>query len=432
MAPESQKCLERAGQIGRDSQNVNEKRVVAHAGCAHYLSSMAETGGSIIFPGDAFNVGDHRLHLVHAPEDRLSVVMQLIVDAKSSIRMFSYMFGSDQTGQEVLTALSEAAARGVKVQLIIDSFGSGDNKDSFFDPLVGAGGEYHCFSSRKGLGYFVRNHQKILIADEVNALIGGYNITDYYFGRKDDQSWEDLGVVVTGPEVAHLVGYFDELDRLSEGGWIKFREMRQLINSWKPGDGNVRWLIGGPTNRISPLGLTLKRALETAKRLDIVAAYFSPSQTILRRIAKVTKRDKGSRLIMAGKTDNGATISAARLLYRYLLKRKARIYEFQPRPLHMKLFVVDDAVYIGSANLDVRSLFINMEIMVRIEDKGFTTHIHKLIDGLVEQSEEQTRSLLRERDSWWSRFKSGFAYFLVNTVDYSIGRRIKFGLLKNK
>jgi cardiolipin synthase A/B len=94
--------------------------------------------------------------------------------------------------------------------------------------------------------------------------------------------------------------------------------------------------------------------------------------------------------------------------------------------------VVDDAVYIGSANLDVRSLFINMEIMVRIEDKAFAERLHQLIDGLVEQSEEQTRSLLRERDSWWSRFKSGLAYFLVNSVDYSVGRRIKFGLLKNK
>jgi cardiolipin synthase A/B len=359
-------------------------------------------------------------------------VLCLIESAKQSVRMFSYMFGDDQTGQEVLSALVAAARRGLQVQLIIDSFGSGDNKDSFFSPLVDAGGQYHCFSSWKGLGYFVRNHQKILIADQDHALVGGFNITDYYVGRKGDESWEDLGIIVSGPEVAHLVQYYDELDRLSEGGRIKFRAMRQLIRSWRPGDGTVQWLIGGPTNRISPLGLVLKRALERARRIDIVAAYFSPSQTILRRIARVTKRNHGSRLVMAGKTDNGATISAARLLYRYLLKRKARIFEFQTRPLHMKLFVVDDAVYIGSANLDVRSLFINMEIMVRIADKAFAERLHQLIDGLVEQSEEQTRSLLCQRDRWWSRFKSGLAYFLVNSVDYSIGRRIKFGLLRNK
>jgi cardiolipin synthase A/B len=383
------------------------------------------------FAGTAFDVGGHKLHLVHSPEDRLAAVMQLIAQATRSVRMFSYMFGNDQSGQEVLSALVAAAQRGVKVQLIIDSFGSGDNSDSFFDPLVAAGAEYHCFSSRWGFGYLVRNHQKILIADERHALVGGYNITDYYFGRKGDESWEDLGVIVSGPEVRHLVEYFDELDRLSEGGRIAFRNVRHLTRNWRPGEGTVQWLLGGPTNRISPLGLVLKKALENASRLDIVAAYFSPSQAILRRIARAAKQGKSSRLIMAGKTDNGATIGAARSLYRYLTRRESRIFEYQTRPLHMKLFVIDDAVFIGSANLDVRSLFINMEIMVRIEDAVFAAHLRQLIDGLVAQSVEQTRALLAKRDSYWSRFKSALAYFLVNSVDYSIGRRIKFGLIRN-
>lgn len=393
---------------------------------------MAAKSSTLKLPGAHFHVADHDLHLVHAPEDRLEAVLMLINQAQKTVRMFSYMFGDDQSGKEVLGALTDAAQRGVAVQLIIDSFGSGDIKDSFFHPLVAAGGQYHCFSSHKGVGYFVRNHQKILIADESHALVGGYNITDFYFGRKGNDSWEDLGVIVGGPEVAHLVEYFDELERVSEGGKVRFREIREVIRNWKPGNGAVQWLVGGPTNRISPYGLVLKRALESAKRLDIVSAYFSPSQTILRRIAKVTRRNKGSRLVMAGKTDNGATIGAARLLYRYLLKRKAKIYEFQPRRLHMKLLVIDDAVYIGSANLDVRSLFINMEIMVRIHDAAFAAHARELIDAMVAESEEQTHMLLKKRDGWWSRFKSTLAYFLVNTVDYSIGRRIKLGLLRNR
>jgi cardiolipin synthase A/B len=381
------------------------------------------------FPGETFTVGEHQLHLIHAPEDRLAALLSLINSAQKSVRMFSYMFAADQTGQEVLASLVAAAERGLAVQLIIDSFGSGDNKDSFFKPLVAAGGRYHCFSSRKGLGYFIRNHQKILIADDAHTLVGGFNVTDYYVGRKGDESWEDLGVIISGPEVAHLVEYYDELDRLSEGGRIKFRQMRRLISQWQSGDGSVRWLIGGPTNRISPLGLALKRALTVANRIDVVAAYFSPSRNIVRRISRVTRRENGSRLIMAGKTDNHATISAARFLYRYLLKRKARIFEFQTRPLHMKLIIIDDSVYIGSSNLDVRSLFINMEIMVRIDDASFAARMRKLVDGLVSESEEQTRELLKQRDSYWSRFKSTLAYFLVNSVDYSIGRRIKFNLL---
>ena len=330
-----------------------------------------------------------------------------------------------------MAALIGAAERGLAVDLIIDSFGSSDTSNDFFAPLVAAGGSYRCFGTRWGLGYFVRNHQKILIADDAHALIGGFNITDQYFGRKGDDSWEDLGIIVSGAEVTHLAEYFDSLNALSQTGRIAFLKIRSLIREWRPGTGGVQWLLGGPTNRISPWGLSLKRALETAKRLDIVSAYFSPSQTVLRRIARVTRRRKGSRLVMAGKTDNGATIGAARLLYRYLLKRKAKIYEFQTRPLHMKLMVIDDTVYIGSANMDVRSLFINLEIMVRVVDADFAAHLRALIDQLVAESEEQTRTLLKKRDSWWSRFKAGMAYFLVNSVDYSIGRRIKFGLLRD-
>lgn len=393
---------------------------------------MAAQSGNPGFPGKQFQVAGHQLYIVHAPNDRFDAVLRLIAVAERSIQMFFYMFADDSVGREVRAALVDAANRGVQVQLMIDSFGSADISDHFFDALTNAGGSYHSFSSRKGLGYIIRNHQKILIADGTRALVGGFNITDQYFGRSGDDDWEDLGVVISGPEVPRLARYFDEMASTSVGGKVRYRKIRSIIRQWQPGIGEVQWLLGGPTNRISPWALTFKRSLEVGKRFDIASAYFSPSQTILRRMAKVSKRNKGSRLILAGKTDNGATIPAARLLYRYLLRRRAKIYEFQPRRLHMKLIVIDDAVYVGSANLDVRSMFINLEIMVRIKDEALALYMRTLIDGLVAQSEEQTPVLLKGRDNVWSRFKAAFAYFLVNSVDYTIGRRIKFSLLRNR
>lgn len=380
-------------------------------------------------PGKAFKVDGHQLHLVHAPEDRLAAVLTLIEGAKSSLRLFFYMFADDQTGVEVREALIAATVRGVKVQLIIDSFGSADIKDGFFKPLVDAGGRYHCFSSRWGWGYLVRNHQKILIADEQHVLVGGFNISDEYVGRAGDKSWEDLGIILSGPKAGNLARYYDNLSDISAGGKIAFRKMRALIRSWRPKDEDVQWLLSGPTTRLSPLGLSYKKAMEQAERVDLAMAYFSPSQTVLRRLARVTRKRGGSRLIMAGKSDNGATISAARLLYRYLLKRGARIFEYQPLPLHMKLMVIDDIAYIGSANLDVRSLFINLEIMLKVRDAKLAAYLRALLDEMVEQSEEYTLALLKERGNIFARIRSGFAYFLVNTVDYTIGRRISFGLI---
>lgn len=393
---------------------------------------MTVQSGRPDFPGTHFHIAGHDLHVVHLPQDRLGAVLGLIARAEKSIQMFFYMFGDDATGREVRDALVTAANNGVHVQLIIDSFGSGNVSDRFFDALVEAGGCYHCFSTRKGLGYIIRNHQKILIADRAHALVGGFNITDDYFGRAGDNSWEDLGIIVSGAQAQKLSDYFEDLARASNNGKVRYSSIRNIIHQWRPGIGQVQWLLGGPTNRISPWAITFKRSLEAGKKFDIVSAYFSPSQTILRRIAKAAKHNKGSRLVVAGKTDNNATIAAARLLYRYLMRRKTRIFEFQSRPLHMKLMVIDDTVYIGSANLDVRSMFINLEIMVRIKDAGLALHMRKLIDELVTQSEEQTRILLKARDSYWSRFKAALAYFLVNSVDYTIGRRITFGLIRNR
>jgi len=378
-----------------------------------------------------FDVEGHLLTPIHSPQERLDAVLSIIENAQETIRMSTYMFRDDATGKEVLSALVDAAQRGVFVQLMIDNFGSGDVKEAFFAPLVDAGGIYRNFSAKWNLGYLVRNHQKILIADGKQAIVGGFNITDRYFGRAGSDSWEDFGIIVDGPNVSGLVRYYDELIKLDVGGGVRFRALRLLVRRWHIPPARFGWLIGGPTNRISPWAMQLKHDLERGKRLDLVSAYFSPSQTILRRISRITRKGNSGRIVLAGKSDNGATIGAARSLYRYLLKRDAQIYEFEPRPLHMKLMVIDEACYIGSANLDVRSLFINMEIMLRVEDKALAQYLRGLIEGLAGQSVEQTLKLHRKRSGFFTRIYQGFAYMLVNSLDFTIGRRIKFGLLSN-
>ena len=227
---------------------------------------MTVQSGRPDFPGTHFHIAGHDLHVVHSPQDRLGAVLGLIARAKKSIQMFFYMFGDDATGREVRDALVAAANNGVHVQLIIDSFGSGNVSDRFFDALVEAGGCYHCFSTRKGLGYIIRNHQKILIADSAHALVGGFNITDDYFGRAGDNSWEDLGIIVSGVQAQKLSDYFEDLARASNNGKVRYRSIRNIVHQWRPGIGQVQWLLGGPTNRISPWAITFKRSLEAGKR----------------------------------------------------------------------------------------------------------------------------------------------------------------------
>ena len=102
----------------------------------------------------------------------------------------------------------------------------------------------------------------------------------------------------------------------------------------------------------------------------MIFAYFAPPGAMLRRIGRIGRRGQ-ARIITAAKSDNNATIAAARHSYSRLLRRHVEMYEYQPAKLHTKLAIVDDVVHIGSSNFDYRSLYINMEVMLRIKDAGF-------------------------------------------------------------
>src|SRR3546814_13725032 len=100
--------------------------------------------------------------------------------------------------------------------------------------------------------------------------------------------------------------------------------------------------------------------------LDMAMAYFSPGQGMLRRLGRVARRGR-ARFVMAGKSDNPATIGASRLLYGYLLRKAATIWEYRPCRLHLALTAVHDVVYIGSANFYVPHLFVNVVLLLRVD-----------------------------------------------------------------
>src|SRR3546814_20097499 len=99
-------------------------------------------------------------------------------------------------------------------------------------------------------------------------------------------------------------------------------------------------------------------------------AYFSPGQGVLRRLGRVARRGR-ARFVMAAKSDNAATIGASRLLYGYLLRKQDEVWEYRPCKPHMKPIIIADVTYVGSANFDASSLFVNAEIMMRIAQAGW-------------------------------------------------------------
>ena len=109
------------------------------------------------------------------------------------------------------------------------------------------------------------------------------------------------------------------------------------------------------------------------------------------------------------------------LTYRKLLKSGVRIFEFQPCKLHMKLLVLDDVSYVGSANLDKRSFRINVELMVRIEDAGLAAKLRELIDHMEASSVPMTRERYERESTFINRMRWRFAYWM-SLADYRISK----------
>jgi cardiolipin synthase len=154
-------------------------------------------------------------------------------------------------------------------------------------------------------------------------------------------------------------------------------------------------------------------------------AYFSPNPGMMRRIAGIARRGT-ARVITPAKSDNTATIGAQRHLYKRLLRARVSLFEYQPQKLHMKLIVIDDIVYIGSANFDMRSLFINLELMLRIEDAPFAAETRALVARLVADSRAIDAPAYAAMSGPVRSFIWWLEYLLVGVLDYTVTRRLNF------
>jgi cardiolipin synthase len=371
---------------------------------------------------ETFDVEDNRLTLLPEGGDRLDTLLALIEAARGELRLLYYIFAPDCSGTRVRDALIAACGRGVAVSLLVDGFGSDDTDDVFFAPYRAAGGTLCRFVPRFGRRYLLRNHQKMAIADTGAALIGGFNVEDGYFSA-DPDGWRDLGLLVQGGAVPHLARYFDTIRDWSGRPKATLRQLNRLVRDASQKQGRVRWLFGGPTPRLSPWARTFRDDARRARRLDLIAAYFAPAPGLLRGLSATARRAE-VRIVTAAKSDNSTTIAAARHTYKRLLKAGARLFEYQPQKLHTKLVVADDASHVGSANCDMRSLFLNLEIMLRVEDAALAAALRRYVDREIADSREARFDLLHAHAGPWTRVKWGVAYFLVAVVDYTITRRL--------
>jgi len=342
--------------------------------------------------------------------------------AQHTVRLEKYIFAPDELGLRFRDALVQAQRRGAQVRVLVDAVGSYSLPRGFWSPLTEAGGEARFFNPLALKRFGIRNHRKLLVCDERVAFIGGFNVAVPFDGDGITAGWSDLGLRVEGALTAELAASFDEMFALAEFRHKRFIRFRKTGAKRVVHQPDEQLLLSGPGRGRNPIRTALHRDLSAARDVRLVVAYFLPAWRLRRDLARVVRRGGRVQLLLAGRSDVAVSQLAARSLYQGLLRAGVEIAEYQPQVLHAKLFVVDHTVYLGSANLDPRSLAINYELMVRFQDETLAMEARLLLDEMAEQSVEIEPQAWRKSRSVWAKFKERWAYFLLARIDPYVAR----------
>ena len=358
-------------------------------------------------------------------QEAFAAMYEAIEVASQSIRLETYIFDASPTGEKFRDALVRARQRGVQVQVLVDAMGSVRLATAFWEPLVKAKGEFAWFNPLSLQRWSYRDHRKMLVCDQAVAFIGGFNIAADYDGDGVTRGWRDLGLQIGGSLAEDLAASFDAFFARARAKHKPLQRLRKAPNKIVSGQ-NWKLILSGPGRHHGDLKRTLAGDLRMARSVKIICAYFLPTWRLRKELMHVSRRGGQVQLILAGKTDVALAQLASRRLYRAFMRAGVEIFEYQPQILHAKMFILDDIVYVGSANLDVRSLRINYELLVRISEPDVAAQARTIFEADLEQSQRIDPSTWGQSRSFWAKLRENWAYFVLARIDpYLAGRQLK-------
>ncbi|MDR2430352.1 MAG: phospholipase D-like domain-containing protein [Puniceicoccales bacterium] len=318
-----------------------------------------------------------------------------IESARESIHITTYILGCDRVGRELVRRLAARARAGVRVRLLVDAVGSWGARLRVCGPLVAAGGEVLRFmpvvtlTGRRGGANF-RNHRKMAVFDGQRAVVGGQNLGARYMGPAVSKGrYRDFSVRVCGPVVAGLTRIFLS-DWCFASGESPERYREQL--RFSPGAaGAVRMEVvgSGPDVPGDPLWERFVGLIQECRGgITLVTPYLVPDEVLFRVLLAKVRAGKRVRLIVPRRSDHPFLDLARRPYLRALHGAGAEVLLYDGDEgegmLHGKLFLVDKGVgVVGSANLDMRSLFVNFEVALVIHSPNVVRRLRVLEAELV-------------------------------------------------
>lgn len=323
---------------------------------------------------------------------------QQIDTASHYILMQFYIVEDDALAQRARGHLLNARQRGVCIYFLYDEIGCHDLSADFWQPLRDHDAQIHAFNSSRGRHKFqlnFRNHRKICVIDGEQAYIGGHNLSAHYLGN--DIPWRDTHLHLQGPAVLSLQLFFLE-------DWYWATGQTPELN-WQvkidADNSNCRILpiALAPTNNFSTGVLLFTELINSAKsRIWLVSPYFVPDESICTALHLAALRGVDIRILLPEKSDLRFVDYAAWTYIEQLLPKGIHFYLYHRGQLHQKVSLIDDNLsVIGTANLDNRSLHINFEALVVIDNATFNQQVARMLTDDFNCSIRLDHSALLER-----------------------------------
>lgn len=352
--------------------------------------------------------GGNRFELLLDGQVFFPRMLAAIEAAERQVEIELYLVEDGQCSERLTDALCRACARGVVVRGLFDAYGAAGLGASLRERLQAAGVQLRWYNPvrwRRGIRNFHRDHRKLLVVDSRLAYVGGTGATDEFWLPDAPLSpWHEAMVEIEGPLVGDWLQLFEHQWR-ARFSWRPSHQPAPLTLPECPpvgiGLGRVAYADAAQHRDIL---LSLLRALRGAKqRVWLATPYFLPTWKIRRALRRAAARGVEVRLLLAGRnTDHPPVRFAGQRYYPKLLKAGVRIFEYQPRFLHLKMVLVDDWVSVGSCNFDHWNLRFNLDANVEALDPDFTRAVAASFIEDFGVSREITLEDWRQRP-WWRR-----------------------------
>ena len=235
----------------------------------------------------------------------------------------------------------------------------------------------------------LRSHRKVLVIDGRVGFTGGMNVRAAFVSALAGEATNhDTHFRVEGPIVTQLMSVFAH-------DWNFTTHESLPAKPWfdphaLPPTGNVpmRCVPSGPDRALGSSHNMLLGALAVAQRhVRIQSPYFLPDQTLIGALATAARRGIHVDIVIPGKNNLRLVDYAMSAQLDQVVRTGCRVWRAHGAFDHSKLMTVDDAwAYVGSSNLDPRSLRLNFELDTEIYDPTVARWIGGRIDGLIGQA----------------------------------------------